>query len=256
MSVPVTDARDLYGLPLDRFVPERAALVKALRARGERERAAEVAKLRKPSVAAWAVNQLVRTQHDAIDELFAAGDQLLTAHHDVLAGGRDAAGLRHASEWVRDAVDALADTARGLLSSEGHELSAPMLERVRETLNAAALERDARARVADGCLERELRHVGLGSPAAQQVQRKRRTAKPSPSPQDAQRLTAARKAAEQARRAAERAARELAGIQERRDRAAAQLEAAEVALAEAREKAEQAALAHQESERALTELSG
>jgi hypothetical protein len=52
---------DLYGVPLDRFVPERAALVRALRSAGEREQAAAVAALRKPSVAAWAVNQLVRT---------------------------------------------------------------------------------------------------------------------------------------------------------------------------------------------------
>ena len=48
------DARDLYGLPLERFVPERTALGKALRSEGKREEAAAVAKLVKPSVAAWA----------------------------------------------------------------------------------------------------------------------------------------------------------------------------------------------------------
>ena len=70
------DVDDLYGLPLDRFVPERTALSRELRKAGEREQAGEVAALRKPSVAAWAVNQLVRTQRKAIDELLEAGDGL------------------------------------------------------------------------------------------------------------------------------------------------------------------------------------
>ena len=55
-------ADDLYGLPLDAFVPERDALAKRLRAEGRRDEAAEVKALRKPSVAAWAVNQAVRSQ--------------------------------------------------------------------------------------------------------------------------------------------------------------------------------------------------
>jgi hypothetical protein len=50
-----------------------------------------VAKLRKPSVAAWAVNQLVRTQGRAIGELFDAGDALQRAQSDLLAGRGDAA---------------------------------------------------------------------------------------------------------------------------------------------------------------------
>ena len=57
---------DLYGLPLDRFVAERGALAKALRADGRRDEASRVAALRKPSVAAWAVNQLARTQRPAM----------------------------------------------------------------------------------------------------------------------------------------------------------------------------------------------
>jgi len=67
---------DLYGLPLDRFVAERTALARELRGAGRREEAGEVAALRKPSVAAWAVNQLVRTQGRAVDELFEAVDAL------------------------------------------------------------------------------------------------------------------------------------------------------------------------------------
>jgi hypothetical protein len=153
---------DLYGLPLDRFVPERAALAKALRGEGRRDEAAEVAKLRKPSAAAWAVNQLVRTQRDATRELLASGDAIRAAQADVLAGRGDAAALREAGARERDAVGGLVDTARGLLGADGQELSGSTLERVADTLHAAALDDAAREQVREGRLERELRHVGLG----------------------------------------------------------------------------------------------
>ena len=153
---------DLYGLALDRFVPERGALAKALRADKRRDEAAAVAALRKPSVAAWAVNQLVRTQADGLRELFDAGDGLRDAQADLLAGRGDGRALRAANERERDAVDALVEAARGLLSSEGHELSPAIVDRVADTLHAAALDAGAREQVRDGRLERELRHAGLG----------------------------------------------------------------------------------------------
>ena len=157
------DSDQLYGLPLDQFVPERAALVKALRADGDREQAAEVAALRKPSVAAWAVNQLVRTQRRAVDDLFAAGDTLRDVQAEVMAGRQDAQALRDAAGEERAAVDALAQSARGLLTSDGDGLSPSVIDRVADTLHAAALDDDARADVDEGRLERELRHVGLGA---------------------------------------------------------------------------------------------
>lgn len=153
---------DLYGLPLDRFIPERTALVRALRADRRRDEAAAVAALRKPSVAAWAVNQLVRSQSSAVAELYAAGDALREAQANLLAGSGDGRALRAANERERDAVEVLVQAARGLLDSEGHGLSATVLERVSDTLHAAALDEGARERVREGRLERELRHVGLG----------------------------------------------------------------------------------------------
>ena len=254
--VPVTEPDDLYGLPLDRFVPERAELAKALRAGGDREQAARVAKLRKPSVAAWAVNQLVRTQRDAVRELFDSGDRLQRAQDGVLSGKGDVDAFRAAADEQRAALHRLSDIARGLLTSEGHELSETVLERVRETLNAAALDPDARGRVADGCLERELRHVGLGSGQVPTLRPKRQATKPSSDRKRSEQLRAARKAARDAQRGAERAARALATVQEKRDRAAAELKAAEAALVEARRAVEQAALVREQSEQTLSELSG
>jgi hypothetical protein len=161
--VTTADPADLYGLPLERFTAERTALAKRLRQEGERDQASEVSKLRKPSVAAWAVNQLVRTQKRGVDELFQAGDALARAQASVLAHRGDRSSLRDAMDAERSALDALVDRARGLLSDGGVELSAARLEQVRETLHAAALDEEARAQVRAGRLERELRYVGLGS---------------------------------------------------------------------------------------------
>ncbi len=160
---------ELYGLPLDRFVAERGALAKQLRAQKRRDEAAAVAALRKPSVAAWAVNQLVRSQGAAVQELYDAGDALRDAQAQLLAGTGDGRALRAAGERERAAVDELVAAARGLLSSEGHELSGAVVERVDESLHAAALDEAAREQVRHGRLERELRHAGLGlgeAPAA------------------------------------------------------------------------------------------
>jgi hypothetical protein len=158
----VGDAGDLYGLPLERFVPERSALAKALRAGGNREEAARVAALRKPSVAAWTVNQLVRTQRQGTAELFEAGDAVQRAQSELLAGAGDARALRAVAARERDAVEALVALARGLLGADGHEPTAATLERVGETLHAAALDLEARALVREGRLERELRRAGFG----------------------------------------------------------------------------------------------
>jgi hypothetical protein len=262
----VKDPRDLYGLPLDRFIAERAALAKAMRSDGEREAAAQVAKLHKPSVAAWAVNQLVRTQRLEVAELFEAGDQLQRAQSELLEGRGDGQSLRDAAERERAAVELLSHTARGLLTSQGHELSSAVLERVRETLHAAALDQDARAQVADGCLVRELRHVGIGGGGTQHLpggtSRSRRASAPKRDTPDRSahkqaarertaQLKALRKTASDARRAAERAARDLRVAQERRDRAADALEAAEAALTAASERVEKAARDERAAQQAL-----
>lgn len=159
----VSDVAELYGLPLEQFVSERTATVKRLRASKCRAEANVVAAARKPTVAAWAVNQLVRTRRAEIAALFEAGDELQGAQLELLSGSGDARALRDATERERDARARLLGIARGLLSSTGDELSAATLERIGDTLRAAALDADARALVSHGCLERELRQIGLGT---------------------------------------------------------------------------------------------
>ena len=71
----------LYGLPLDAFVPERDALAKRLRADKRREDADAVKALRKPSVAAWAANQVLRSQPGQRDALLTA--EADAVNHDI-----------------------------------------------------------------------------------------------------------------------------------------------------------------------------
>ncbi len=250
------DARDLYGLPLDRFVPERTALAKELRQAGDPDQAKGVAALRKPSLAAWAVNQLVRTQSRALATLFEAGDAVRLAQAELIAGRGDSDALRETLNRERQAVADLVRVARGLLNSEGHELSPATLERVSETLDAAALEDEARASVQDGCLHRELRRVGLGADlGSDRPAPEPRAERPAPKPRASKRkpndLAALRRAEADARRAAERAARDLNAAQAKRDAAAEVLEAADAALAAATEHARHADAAHHEAEKKL-----
>ncbi len=276
------DVDDLYGLPLDQFVPERTALARELRKAGDRDRAGEVAALKKPSVAAWAVNQLVRTQRGAVTELLEAGDALRSAQDDVLAGRGDAASLRAAVERERLAVRTLTDAARGLLTSEGEELSDTMVERVSDTLHAAALDDDAREQVSGGRLERELRHVGIGGlgalaggpapPRSKKATATRKTNKQAGERADRERADRERTAREQAkaddearraaratereaRRRAERAARAAKVALERRDNAAEVLRGAEADLEAAEAEVRAAEDALREAEAAVRDTS-
>ena len=79
---------DLYALPLERFTPERDALAKELAADGDRAGAARVKALRKPVVAAWAVNAL------ALVAKYPEQVRILVAHEPPAAAAlpdRDAA---------------------------------------------------------------------------------------------------------------------------------------------------------------------
>ena len=286
----VSDPSDLYGLPLERFVPERAALAKALRAAGRRDEAVAASALRKPSVAAWAVNQLVRTQHAALAALLEAGDDLQRAQTELLAGSVDAVALREAGRRERQAAETLAALARGLLSGDGQEPTQATVDRVTDTLHAAALDEEARARVRAGCLVRELQQVGFGgagagaavpepqrqapaanalgptppagtpdTAAAARVAEDAAQAKEAARAEAAARteaLRAARVAEADARRQAELAARQLQTAQERRERAADVLAGAEDELAGAAEHAEETAREHARAQAELQALRG
>jgi hypothetical protein len=157
--VDVDEAIDqLYGLPLDRFTPERDALARRLRRDGARAAADRVKRLRKPSVAAWAVNRVARGHEDSVRALLASVDELREAQTQAVRG--DPARFREAAEAHRLALDRVA--AEGLAAlQEAGGASATIADRVRETLQAAAQDPSARDDLAAGRLTHERAPGGL-----------------------------------------------------------------------------------------------
>ena len=70
----VADA--LYALPPEQFTAARNARAQAAKAAGDREAAARIAALRKPTVLGWLVNLLVRELPDEIGGFLDLGDAL------------------------------------------------------------------------------------------------------------------------------------------------------------------------------------
>ena len=141
MEPPGVDA--LYGEPLDTFTAARNALAKALVQAADREGAAAVKALRKPSTAAWALNQLARTRFTDVERLLAAGERLRHAQHDALEGG-DPSQLRDARRAHDDEVDRLANLAAELLAETGKPAGPVQHDRLTSTLQAAAVDDDSR----------------------------------------------------------------------------------------------------------------
>ena len=240
MEPPGVDA--LYGEPLDTFTAARNALAKALVQAADREGAAAVKALRKPSTAAWALNQLARTRFTDVERLLAAGERLRHAQHDALEGG-DPSQLRDARRAHDDEVDRLADVAAELLAETGKPAGPVQHDRLTSTLQAAAVDDDSRELLRRGRLVHDLEPVGFGfaddltiaptqSPPPQ-AQRPRRSAalpiEPEPS-----------KAREEARREARRLAAVADRAAARADRLEREAEEAERNAIELRRLADEA----------------
>jgi len=101
---------DLYGADPAEFVAERKRLARELKDAGDAAAADAVAKTRKPTVAAWALNQLARKQRRDVDLLLDAGHRLRQAQEGVV-GGADRAGFEQAQKTERDALRRLTQQA-------------------------------------------------------------------------------------------------------------------------------------------------
>jgi hypothetical protein len=148
---PIDDvAGRLYSLPLEDFTRERDAAARELRKAKERDAAAIVAKLPKPTQASWAANTLARERRELVDALLDAGDELRAAQEEAVAG-KGAAALREAAAGERAAVEALVEAAQELRPA-GRKPTAQTLDRLRTTLHAAATDDDVRTALDQGRL--------------------------------------------------------------------------------------------------------
>jgi hypothetical protein len=132
-------AGDLLAQPLDQFTAARNARVKELKSAGKTDRAAQVASLKKPSVALWAVNRVAKDEAATVRQLRQSAEALARAQR----GGRtDARTLRSASGDFQERLDAVAKSATALLGRNRHAATEETLRRIREIARLAALQGD------------------------------------------------------------------------------------------------------------------
>lgn len=214
------DLEALFEEPLDSFTATRDALAARARGAGDQEEARRIRALKKPTVAAWAVNQLARRHRDELTALFDVVEALENAG--------DAAELRSLTDKRRQLLSTLTGRARGLLEESGHAPAPATVDAITQTLYASSEEE--RARVLEGRLSAPLTPSGipdaflatslgdLDESVDQQASRR----------------------AEELGRSAEEAEREMRALQERAEELREQTRRAEAAAEEARRRAEKA----------------
>jgi hypothetical protein len=128
------DIDALFRLPLAEFTSARNTLAARLKKEGRPNDADRVKLLAKPSISAWAVNQLYWDHRAAFDQLMATGKRLRPAQKLRLAG--KVAGMRDSLDARREALVHLSDLASELLREAGSNPSPDTLRRVTTTLEA------------------------------------------------------------------------------------------------------------------------
>jgi hypothetical protein len=130
----VADVDRLFQLPLSEFTSARNAMAAALKKSGKRDEAERVKALPKPSVSAWAVNQLFWRHRKVLDRLMAGGADLRNAQAAQLAG--KSADIRRPLDARREALAELSRLASAALREVDHQPTPDMMRRITTTLEA------------------------------------------------------------------------------------------------------------------------
>ncbi len=146
-------ADELYAAPLAQFTGARDARSKELKGT---DLAAPVKALRKPSLAAWVVNLLVRRDAEQVDQVLELGAALREA-----AAGMAGEELRSLTRQRRQLTAAVTTGARALAAAEGVKVTEPVAEQVESTLTAAMLDARCAEAVRSGLLVTALSTTGL-----------------------------------------------------------------------------------------------
>ena len=230
-------AEELYGLAPPEFTRARDARVADARKEGDRETAAAVKQLRRPSLGAWLANRIVRDRGGELDHLLALAEQLHQAQARL-----DGDALRNLSREGRDAAAGLVKDASGIAREHGHEMSASAREDLEATLDAALADPDAADELRTGRLTSALRYSGLGLAGVMAT---------APSGRDANATDSAPVRRVVVDRELERATQELERVQAQMRDAETAVAAAETTLGQRKEVALRAARRVREAEKAV-----
>ena len=221
------ETQKLYRLPLSKFTAARNERAKELK-KDDPELAASVAGLPKPSVAAAALNELVREDPSEVRALIQSGKRLRQAQ-EAAVSGKKGADLNAAIQEHRGALDRVQRDLRR------RKLSGPTLEKALQTLRVTSIDPELQPLLERGILHEDLTASGFGldpslvparpkqpAPAAKPKPK----AKPKPDPKLRAKLKAAEAELADAEKRSERALRDL-------ERAKADVERARRAVDEA-----------------------
>jgi hypothetical protein len=148
---------ELYALPPDAFVPARDDRVAAAREAGDRDLARAVARLRRPTRAAWLANLLARHRTEQLDGLVALARGLAQAQREL-----DGDALRALSGQRHRVVAAMARDAGRLAARQGEAVSDALLREVAGILDAALADPAVAQEVRAGRLTKTVRYSGFG----------------------------------------------------------------------------------------------
>ncbi|MFD3538246.1 hypothetical protein ACFWUQ_01940 [Streptomyces sp. NPDC058662] len=252
----------LYALPPARFTAARGEAAARAKRAGDPAAAKRIAGLRRPTLAAWASNTLVRAKPEEVGQFCRLGEAMRQAHRSL-----DGEQLRHLSHQQHVVIGALARESLRLAEEAGTPVSEPVLREVGRILYAVLADPDAAATWASGRLVRTPEpatefpvpdpdavpppppppphpsplptarpQAPAGSPPARSVRR------------TDPRLAAARAAAQDARRVAAAREDELASAEEARQHAVTRAAAADAEVERVRDVRDQAYAALAEAE--------
>ena len=232
---------ELLALPPEEFTAARNAAVKRLRAEGQRDVAETIQGLPRPPLSLWALNHVAHEQPKLIEAFLDSAEQLREAY-------RSGGDIRAATSPERDAEAAVVAAAVEFARGEGRKLTEAVMERLRQTVRAAAADAGVGEELRNGRLIREPEAPSIGEllgsmPAT--------SAKPSKKPESRRDRDAERRALREEIAAAE------SDASEQRGEARAAAEAARAAEREwqrSQKLAEKAQLRSDTAEQHLEEL--
>lgn len=148
---------ELYTAPLDRFVDLRKELSQRAKEAGDWQLSILVLPLRKPTVAAWAINHAVRSDPSDLREFLRFAEDMRAAQAAL-----DGDAMRALSAERAGVLSRVEARVRERAADAGQPLSAAVLEEVRASLIAAIADPRAQEALVCGCLTKPLSYAGLG----------------------------------------------------------------------------------------------
>jgi hypothetical protein len=191
------DVDALFKLPLTEFISARKTLATRLKRDGHGNESDRVKALVKPSISAWAVNQIYWMHREPFDRLIATGQNFRRAQSSRLAG--KVADMREALDARREALSELSNLTTTVLRDAGHNPTPDMVRRVTTTLEAMSAYASLPNDLAPGRLTHDVDPPGFDSlasfvPGAAMPARTKEPARVIPFRKDTADTTAPRKA--------------------------------------------------------------